>query len=100
MEVAAPKGRIEVPARMRDEEVANDAHLAKRPRCSSCMAFNPLKNECRRNCPAAVPVPVPDPQRPGETQLRAYGIWPATLPTNWCAQWIAELPKAGERGQT
>jgi len=51
--------------------------------CGKCSAFAPLTRQCRRRAPQAVPVNV------GKA-VEAMGIWPATIETNWCLEFVED----------
>ena len=51
--------------------------------CSSCAAYSPLTNECRRKSPTALPIKVGD-------RTAALGLYPATAKDSWCAEWLEE----------
>lgn len=54
--------------------------------CNNCGAFNALGSECRRHSPTMVPIQ-------SQNGLVAYGLYPATVAQNWCAEWLPEEAK-------
>lgn len=52
--------------------------------CENCAAFSALTSECRRKSPTPVMI-----QHPGG-QPGTMGVYPATLKTSWCCEWLGE----------
>lgn len=51
--------------------------------CSTCDAFNPIGNECRRESPRAFAVNA-------NGNIQVVGGWPGTSGEKWCLMFVAE----------
>lgn len=51
--------------------------------CEKCGAFSALTSECRRKAPIAVVANA-------NGRIQVSGAWPATIKTNWCAEFFDE----------
>jgi hypothetical protein len=52
--------------------------------CETCAAYSALAKECRAHAPQPVMLQGPN------GQSGVVGIFPASKPDNWCAEWRAE----------
>lgn len=69
------------------------------PMCARCAAWRRISlrdsaGECRRRAPAALSVPAVHWR---EREPWSRPLWPATLETDWCGEFVA-LPDGGGEG--
>ena len=98
----AEREQLEREAREKEATAAALAERGPRPGCDSCRAFlaepKGPQGQCRRRAPVMVPIPVPDAANPGQVAgFKTLGLYPATHPLSWCAEWQAMPTSRPER---